>query len=178
MRRARLITVLLALVSSASFAETLDLPAPAHSPWALQLSGTAQHFEKPLSRKHPEWNQKNWGIGLQYDDRSPGSAWSRTYSAGTLTDSFGVNGAYAGVAQYRDLFSARGISGQAGVGLFALWRALNWQLKREFLLVPLPVAHLEHEASGIGLNIVLSPTVHSSKYEIPGFLFFQLTSRF
>lgn len=178
MLRACFSAVAFALSATASATQALDLATPATSPWALQLSGTAQHFQKPLSRKHAEWNQKNWGIGIQYDDRAAGSAWTRTYSAGALIDSYGVNGGYAAVAQYRDLFSSHGVNGQAGLGLFALWRATNWQGDREFLLVPLPVAHFEHPATGIGLNIVVSPTVHSSRYEIPGFVFFQLTTRF
>lgn len=156
---------------------TLDLPET-RSAWSLQLSGTAQHFKQPRSHRHTEWNQQNWGIGLQYDERAAGSPWSRTYAAGTLRDSYGVNGGYATVAQYYDVFAAGEVTAQAGLGLFALWRAKDWSGERKFMVVPLPVAHFEHTKSGIGVNLVLSPSVNSTKYEIPGFLFFQGTMRF
>ena len=179
MLRPILLSALLAASFSAVAADPTEFDLPqTRSAWSFQLSGTAQHFNQPRGRRHHEWNQQNWGVGLQYDDRTTGSPWSRTYAAGTLKDSYGVNGAYVTAAQYYDVFAAGGVTAQAGVGLFALWRAMDWSGKREWLVVPLPVAHFEHVKSGIGVNIVLSPSVDSARHEIPGFLFFQATARF
>lgn len=42
-----------------------DADPPATSPWSIEFSGTARHFKKPVNTDHT-WNEKNWGIGIQY----------------------------------------------------------------------------------------------------------------
>lgn len=44
-----------------------------------------------------------------------------------MKDSLGVGGAYAGVVEFKDLFTVKSIEVQAGFGVFALWRTLKWR---------------------------------------------------
>jgi hypothetical protein len=170
----------MALVSSAFAGDNLINTEDAiPSPWAIEVSGTAQHFNPPKNKQH-SWNQRNWGFGIQYDvPVEAGTSWGRVYSVGTMSDSLGVGGAYLGVTELKDLFAIKSVKVQAGAGLFLLYRTFAWEGRHRWAPAPLPVIHVEDQKTGFGLNIILAPTLSFSQgLELPGFVFFQATKRF
>lgn len=84
------------LAASASASEE----APLESPWSIEVSGLTHHFEHPLALGH-KWNQANWGLSVQYQERDVDSTWSHAYAAVSLKDSLGVNGVYVGVIELK-----------------------------------------------------------------------------
>jgi hypothetical protein len=151
---------------------------PLEQPWVLQMSGTAQHFKEPENERR-RWNQKNWGLGVQYEQAESWPGWTRVYSAGYMKDSLGVGGLYAGVVELNELGVVQSVQFQAGIGLFGLWRTFGWKPEHKFVVAPLPVMHVEDLRTGVGLNVLVTPPVSfGSDKKVPGFAFFQLTKRF
>lgn len=164
-------------LAPATFADTESI-ATLPSPWALQVSGTAQHFRQPENARRT-WNQRNWGIGLQYEQLERDPSWTRLYSVGSMKDSLGVGGGYAGVTEFKELFVKKSVKVQAGLGLFALWRTFKWSGNHTLVVAPLPVIHVEDLRTGLGLNLLIAPPLSFGSGEgLPGFAFFQLTKRF
>ena len=149
------------------------------SPWSMQFSGTAQHFQQPTDGVH-HWNQKNWGVGLQYTVAESWPGWSRGYTVGTMKDSFGAGGAYAGILELREFPITPAFKTQAGVGLFGFYRTFSWNGPYQVVAAPLPMVHVEHRSTGLGLNVLMAPRINFGSHggELPAFVFFQASKTF
>jgi len=147
------------------------------SPWTLEISGFSHHFSSP-PQGH-EWTQDNWGAGIEYSPEVINSAWYPVYTLGTLKDSFGVQGAYTGIASFTSLMSTPSTTIDPGAGLFAMWRTFKWGGERKWVVVPLPLLHLDNPPSGMGLTITYAPRVLCEMAGVhTGFIFAQFTKKF
>jgi hypothetical protein len=148
------------------------------SPWALQISGFTHHFQGTHRRAHPSWNNRNTGLGLQYDMRNPlQSRWSTTLSIGEMKDSYGVNGPYGGVARFYRLNDAR-VEARLGAGAFLAYRALDWNEQRKLTLLIMPILSVEDSRGKLGFNLTGSPSIRYDNRKIVPFVFLQGTLRF
>lgn len=150
--------------------------------WDVQLTGVSHHFDKP-SRPGFEWNQKHDGVGIQRTiDRndSLGGGWITRQSLGAMVDSFGRQGAYAGVGLFwRD--RGRWATVDYGVVSMLLYRAVELDVGRReatMRLIPavLPSVGWKHLYSGFGLNLVAVPRARlGEQMQSPGVLYLQAT---
>lgn len=60
---------------------------------SLLLNGKSFHKEQP---KNVDYNERNWGVGVQYDFGLINEKWTSFVTASTLKDSFKRNSYYAG----------------------------------------------------------------------------------
>ncbi len=145
--------------------------------WAGELSGFSHHFNE-ADTGHA-WTWRNWGAGLEYVIPVQDSDWSSVYSLGTVTDSFGTPGAYAGIAAFNTLINTRLIQAQAGIGAFALWRTFKWGGNRKLIVAPLPLLHFNEPVSGFGINITYAPKAECELVNVhTSFIFLQITKKF
>jgi hypothetical protein len=148
------------------------------SRWGLQVSGYSHHFQSTRNRSHPSWNDRNIGLGLQYDLwRKAESPWSTVGSLGFMKDSYDVYGYYAGGAQFYRLIDRR-VKVKTGIGALAVYRAFAWNREKDFALLVMPVFSIEDSRSGLGVNITGSPSIRYGNRKIVSFVFIQGVYRF
>lgn len=149
---------------------------PSRPGLAIQLPGMSHHFQKPQESGR-EWNQTHYGIGLEMR-----SSYSETVvlkkSFGLMKDSLNMWGAYGGVTLQKRLYESSAWRADLGGGAFLFYRALHFNGKRNILPGLLPVASLEHQETGLGINILYVPHVKMNNGEMPAVLYAQMTKRF
>ena len=143
----------------------------------LDLNGHSWHASKPPAWPAHDWNQNNAGIGVQYITKLDAEGWRSRYTAGTMRDSLGVDGEYIGVG--RDFpWEGESFKASAGWMVMMMHRTLSFdQPSKKLYVAPLPVASLEHKATGIGLNAVLVPEVSFNGQKLPMTVFLGLSYR-
>ena len=135
--------------------------------WSLLLNGKAVHLEK---RPGTQYNEENWGVGVQYDFRMTESKWIPFLTASGFKDSHENPSYYAGGGTMRR-FSFGEEKGavylDAGVVAFFMIRK-DFKNGDPFLGV-LPVASLGTDR--VAINITYIPKVVPKMVPL---LFFQL----
>lgn len=172
------------LIAFSSVALADNPPEDQHSqyrsvqPWALEISGTAHHFSQP-SNSSERYNQQNWGLGVEYRQPNPSSRWATIYGASALKDSFGHWGGYAGVAREYTIGQIYSVKIQPGAGLFLFYRTSDFNGPHHWRIWAVPLVHFEETYSGLGLNVVVVPSIRmADNRKETGFIFFQGTIRF
>lgn len=141
------LTALLILVGA-------SVPAEAGQ-WSLLLNGKAIHLEKPAGS---DYNEENWGAGVQYDFTNPPSKWRPFLTASGFKDSNKNPSYYAGGGVMRRYaFGTQSHSLHLDVGMvaFAMTRK-DYQHGNPFLGV-LPV--LSFGTERVALNVTYIPKV-------------------
>ena len=141
------LTTLLILVGASGPAEA--------GQWSLLLNGKAIHLEKPAGT---DYNEQNWGAGVQYDFTSPSSKWRPFLTASGFKDSNKNPSYYAGGGVMRRYaFGTQPHSLHLDVGMvaFAMTRK-DYQHGNPFLGV-LPV--LSFGSERVALNVTYIPKV-------------------
>lgn len=141
----------------------------------LDVNGRSWHASKPPAWPAHDWNQNNAGIGLQYVTKADDEGWRSRFTAGTMRDSLGVNGEYTGAG--RDYaWESESFKWSAGWMVMVMNRTLSFnQPNKRLYVAPLPVASLEHKASGVGVNAVFVPEVSLNGQKLPSTLFLSLS---
>jgi hypothetical protein len=155
----------LAIIASV-FAALIATPAQAEQ-WSLLLNGKAWHLEKPAGT---DYNEENWGAGVQYDFKMTESKWIPFVTASGFKDSNKNPSYYAGGGTLRRFSFGEEKNSfhlDAGVVAFFMTRK-GYQDGRPFLGV-LPVVALGTDR--VALNITYIPKVDPKMVPI---IFFQL----
>jgi hypothetical protein len=157
--------------------------APRHL--TIQLPGMSHHFSSPTSKsgrvlKNREYNERNWGIGVQLEKPLTGSwdQWVTKTSFGLMKDSLNAMGAYAGYTVQKRLADGETFSADLGGGGFLFYRTLRFD--GPHLLVPavLPVLSVLHKPTQVGVNVVAVPEFKTDKGKMPGVVYLQFTKSF
>ena len=168
---------------SNSFAGTLD---PAKADIYFQPGGISSHARQTRAPGR-HWQEGNPGIG--FEQRVDGlpwegvealhSPWQSRYSIGSMKDSRGFWGGYAGVAAMYELTHLGTARVDAGVGAFILYRSTSWKDNghRSFVPALLPAISMTDQRTGLGLNIIWLPPISKDGKDRPSTLFFQFTYR-
>jgi len=154
--------------------EELKWDLSSHPALAILLPGMSYHFQPPED-KNRQWNETQWGLGLETVSKWDEPGWYFKTAAGVMRDSVDSWGLYGGVIWQKRVFESASWAVDAGGGVFLFYRAV--QFDGEHMWVPgvLPVLTLEHKNTGTGLNIVYVPSFTA---DIPAVLFAQITQRF
>lgn len=142
--------------------------SPAHSDqWSLLLNGKAIHLENPPGT---DYNEKNWGAGIQYDFDMTDSKWVPFISVSGFKDSNGNPSYYAGGGSMRRF--ALGESKQAlhfDAGLVAFVMVRQDFMNGDPFPGVLPV--FSFGSDRVALNMTYIPKVQPKMVPL---LFFQL----
>lgn len=130
--------------------------APAQAdPWSILLNGKAMHLEKASGT---DYNEENWGAGIQYDFKQPNSKWIPFVTVSGFKDSNGNPSYYAGGGSMRRFAFSEAqdsIHLDAGVVAFLMTRK-NYLDGAPFLGV-LPVVSLGTDR--VALNVTYIPKI-------------------
>lgn len=143
---------------------------------SVVVSGISHHFKDPKGEGR-EFNERNAGIGLQYDHPLTEKLGVRPF-VGTLRDSFNGNGWYAGTFLTYELLANERWSFKPMAGLYTAHRAKNFDRDMYQLTTIAPAFSLEHKPSGLGVNIMVAPPQVKLNKSFVGFVFVQGTMRF
>jgi Antimicrobial peptide resistance and lipid A acylation protein PagP len=153
-------------VVAAVFAAMSGAPAQADQ-WSLLLNGKAVHLEK---RPGVQYNEENWGIGVQYDFKMTESKWIPFLTASGFKDSHENPSYYAGGGALRRFSFGEektSVHLDAGVVAFLMTRK-DYNDDKPFPGL-LPVVSFGTDR--VALNITYIPKVDPKMVPI---LFFQL----
>ena len=142
--------------------------------WNALTAGFSRHSTQPRSGGH-QWKDFHPGIGIEAMERND-SEWRRGLAAGAMQDSRGTWGGYASISAVKTLYSSPGIKVDAGAGLYAFYRSMNWRGKMGFVPAILPVMSITSPEYRIGLNLLAVPPVGRNG-DHPAVLFAQITYR-
>lgn len=175
--RRSLACALAAISVCASAAEApSESEPPAKASWALEVSGFSHHSHPPSGRLAvKEWNEQNWGLGLEYRHPLKDGYWVKG-TGGVLLDSTDVWSAYFGAVLQKRVIDGT-FSVDLGVGTFLFYRGFE-SGKKAWIAAPLPVISVEHEPSGVGLNLSFIPKFKTSRLSSPTTFFIQGVYRF
>jgi len=149
-----------------AFAALIATPAQAEQ-WSLLVNGKAWHLEKPAGT---DYNEKNWGAGVQYDFKMTDSKWIPFVTASGFKDSNKNPSYYAGGGALRRFSFGEEKSSvhlDAGVVAFLMTRK-DYKDGKPFPGV-LPVVSFGTDR--VALNITYIPKVDPKMVPI---FFFQL----
>lgn len=137
--------------------------------WFVALNGLSQHFDVAPSYAAQGINQRNWGLGLQYDlPRAPGRNWHWMFNGGGYHDSSNGTAVYLGGAWMVDVIRRQ--PWQAQLGLQAgIFHSERYNGGRVFVAL-MPVANIGHD--NVSLNIAVAPRI--PQIIDAGVVFFQL----
>lgn len=141
----------------------------------LQLPGISHHFSAPKVAGR-SWNEFHDGIGVQFSNFADGRV--RRAIVGFMRDSYGKQGAYAGVAYGVRLHDAA-VSIDLAAAPMLLLRTVNFDsTARKLIPIVLPTLSFEHKASRIGGNLTVLPAGNFGKdLRFPGLMYLQFTYR-
>ena len=145
----------------------------------LQLPGFSHHFGSPQQAGR-SWRDFHDGLGVQMTTRNTNTV--VRYTGGFMRDSFGNQGAYAGVA-----LGLRLHEGDFEVDVSAapmlLYRTTRFDDQHgsaplKLIPVIMPLLSFEHRPSGIGGNLTVLPGGNFGKdLQFPGLIYLQFTYR-
>lgn len=151
----------------------------------LQLPGMSHHFDAPVDARgrtltHRRYNERNWGIGLQFEAPLDGDAaspapWVLKSSFGLMRDSLNAMGLYAGRTLQKRIADTPRHSADLGVGAFLFWRTLRFDGPHVVVPALLPAFSVQHKATGLGLNLVAVPRIKYGSGQLPGVVYAQFT---
>ena len=157
--------------ASAHAAELKD-----HQEWSLLTAGFSRHSTQPSSGIH-RWRDFHPGIGIEAkESEGLDTDWRRSLAAGAMQDSRGGWGGHASISAMKTLYSSAAIRVDAGAGLYAFYRSMNWRGKMGFVPAILPVMSITNPEYRIGLNLLVVPPV-GRKGDRPAVLFAQISYR-
>jgi hypothetical protein len=174
------LVALVAFAAPSAFAqdEGLKWDLTSRPTLAVQLPGMSYHFQDPEATDR-KWNETHLGIGIEWRSKWNDNDWVFKKSLGLMRDSVESWGAHGGLVWQKEFLpDSTTWSAALGPGLFAFYRALHFDGKREWLPAILPVLSLEHRPSGFGLNVLYVPHFKTRDGEMPAVLFAQFTKRF
>jgi len=157
--------------------EELKWDLSSHPAVAILLPGMSHHFQPPED-KNRQWNETQWGLGLETVSKWNETGWYFKTAAGVMRDSVESWGAYGSVVWQKRVFESASWVVDAGGGAFLFYRAMQFDGKRMWVPGLLPVLTLEHKKTGTGLNIVYVPAFSADAGAMPAALFAQITQRF
>ncbi len=153
-------------ILSAAFTTFLAAPAQAEH-WSLLLNGKAMHLEQ---RAGVQYNEENWGAGVQYDFKMTESKWIPFVTVSGFKDSNGNPSYYAGGGSMRRFSfgeEKNSLHLDAGVVAFAMIR--KGYVNGQPFLGALPV--ISFGTDRVALNITYIPKVDPKLVPI---VFFQI----
>lgn len=123
--------------------------------WSLLLNGKAIHLEKPAGT---DYNEENWGAGIQYDFTNPPSKWRPFLTVSGFKDSNNNPSYYAGGGVMRRYeFGTQPHSLHLDVGMVAFAMTRQDYLNGNPFLGALPV--LSFGSERVALNVTYIPKV-------------------
>lgn len=147
----------------------------------VQLPGFSHHFSDPIAAKHgKKWNEKNYGIGLEFRDpvdTENWNRWSTLKSAGLMKDSLGAWGGYATVTLQKRIINNE-YTVDAGPALGIFWRTFNFGGPHRLMPAILPSLSIEHKKSGWGINSILIPGFKWRDRKMPTVLWVGITKSY
>jgi len=133
-----------------TFAHALDLPEGKVS---LVLSGYSYHFNIRPGVKAESLNQRNYGLGLEFDHRKPAGATFRyVNNFGWYKDSLNSTAHYVGGAVFYDWLGDHRLRLSLGAELSGFYSE-RYNQGRPFLAL-LPVANIGSESASVNLVVV------------------------
>ena len=147
----RALAAAIALCPASAFA--LELPSGDIS---LVLNGYSHHFNVHPSYKDGSLNQRNYGLGFEFDHLQRTDAKLRyVNNFGFYKDSLNSTASYVGGAAFYDLFGEPRLRLSLGAELSGFWSE-RYNQGRPFLAL-LPVANIGNESYSV--NLVFVPRV-------------------
>jgi len=176
------------LAAAADASATDDGPKPWSAPMrhlTIQLPGMSHHFDAPVDSHgnmipDREFNEQNWGIGVQLERALTGdwSQWVGKASFGVMKDSLNAMGVYAGHTWQKRVIDGDTYTADIGGGAFLFYRTLRFDGPHVLVPGALPVLSVTHKAWGLGINVVAVPRVKLSGGTMPNVIYAQFTKSF
>ena len=143
------------IVSLNGWAQSSELENP--QKLYLVLNGVSKHFNVDSKYDNAPLNEKNWGIGIEYQFPSkPDDRLHWMLNLGQFRDSFNTNAFYAGGAGLYDLYRKNTWYFQTGVQL-AFFNSPSYNGGTPFV-APLPIISLGTDE--IAANITVIPRLN------------------
>ena len=137
--------------------------------WSIVINGLSKHFDTEPYYKEKGLNERNWGIGIQYDlPKRKDNFFHYTLNAGEYRDSERKTAVYAGAGALVELYKNQYGYLRAGIEL-AAFHSPSYN-NSNFFIAPLPVLNIGNNSISINLSVI--PRV--KKYSDSGVAFLQL----